>query len=83
MVEQVKRRLEDLAVGWLRMTVTRVRAQGMHMEYATHDWFGGLSLKTTGRRVPGLGLKTQAEVPRRNRAAHGFIARLARGEAKS
>jgi hypothetical protein len=36
------------------------------MEYATHERFGGLGLKTISGGLTGLGLKTRAEVPRRN-----------------
>jgi hypothetical protein len=36
------------------------------MEYATRERFGGLDLKTIGGGFMGLGLKTRAEVSRRN-----------------
>jgi hypothetical protein len=38
---------------------------------------GGLSLKTTGGQFHGFGLKTWAEVPRRNGAARGGITKVA------
>jgi ABC-type histidine transport system ATPase subunit len=44
------------------MAVTHVELQGTHMEYASRERFGGLSLKTTGGRFLGLGLKTSSAV---------------------
>jgi hypothetical protein len=52
--------LEDSAAGRSRMEVTHVELWGMRMEYATCRPFGGLGLKTIGRTVSGLGLKTRA-----------------------
>ena len=45
--------------------------------------FGDLGRKTTGGRFSGLGLKTWAEVPRRNGAAHGGITEVASRRIKS
>ena len=45
--------------------------------------FGGLGHKTTGGRFLGLGLKTRAEVPRRNGAARGGITEVALRRSKS
>jgi hypothetical protein len=56
---------EDLAAGRSRMAVTRVERREMRMEYATRG------------RFMGLGLKTRAEVPRRNGAARGGITEVA------
>jgi hypothetical protein len=50
-------------VWWFRPQSHR---RGMRMEYATHERFGGLSLKTIGDGFTGLCLKIRAEVPRRN-----------------
>jgi hypothetical protein len=47
------------------------------MEYATRRWFDGLGLKTIEGGFIGLGLKTRAEVPRRNGRAHGGIGEFA------
>ena len=45
--------------------------------------FRGLGRKTTGGWFSGLGLKIQAKVPRRNRAAHGGITEVASRRSKS
>jgi hypothetical protein len=39
--------------------------------------FGGLNLKTTGWQFRRFGLKTQAEISRRNEAARGRITEVA------
>jgi hypothetical protein len=51
------------------------------MEYATHERFDGLDLKTIGGGFTGLGLKTWAEVPRRNGRHVAASGSLRRGEA--
>jgi hypothetical protein len=51
------------------------------MEYTTHEWFDGLGLKIIGGGFTGLGLKTQAEVPRRNIRHVAASERSCRGEA--
>ena len=45
--------------------------------------FGGLGRKTTGGRFLGLGLKTRAEVPRRNGASRGGITEVASWQSRS
>ena len=45
--------------------------------------FGGLGCKTTGGRFLGLGLKTQAEILRRNGAARGGITKVVSRRSKS
>jgi hypothetical protein len=58
---------EDMADGRSRMVVTRVERWETRMEYATHERVGGLGLKTIGGGFTGLGLKTRAEVLRKNK----------------
>ena len=47
------------------------------------EGFGGFGLKTIGGRIASLGLKTRAEVPRRNGAARGGITEVASRRSKS
>ena len=53
------------------------------MEYTTCGRFDGSGLKTIGRLFTGLGLKTRAEVLRRNGAARGGITEVASRRSKS
>jgi hypothetical protein len=57
---------EDMADGQSRTVVTRVERWETLMEYATRERVGGLGLKTIGGGFTGLGLKTRADVSRRN-----------------
>jgi hypothetical protein len=43
------------------------------MEYATRGWFGGLSLKTTGRMVFGFGPQNPGEGSEEERMTRGGI----------
>jgi hypothetical protein len=75
---------EDLADGRSRMAETRVELRGTRMEYATSRavwWFGPQNHRVDG--FMGLGLKTWAEVLRRN--GHHMVASRSscRGEAIS
>jgi hypothetical protein len=65
-------------VWWFRPQNHR---RGTRMEYATREWFGGLGLKTIDGRFTGLGLKTRAEVPRRNGRHVAASGSSRRGEA--
>jgi hypothetical protein len=64
---------EDLADGWSRTAVTRVEWRGMHMEYATHERFGGLGLKTIGGRVYGFGSQNLGGGSEEERTTRGGI----------
>jgi hypothetical protein len=57
---------EDMADGRSRTVVTRVKRWETRIEYATRERVSGLGLKTIGGGFTGLGLKTRAEVSRRN-----------------
>ena len=57
--------------------MTCVELGGTRMEYATRGRFDGLGLKTIDGWFMVSGLKTQAEVSRRNGAACGGIAEVA------
>jgi hypothetical protein len=57
---------EDMEDDRSRTVVTRVERWETRMEYATREQVGGLGLKTIGSGFTGLGLKTRAEVSRRN-----------------
>ena len=45
---------EDLVVGRSSTTMTHVEWWGTRMEYATHERFGGLGLKTIGGQFHGF-----------------------------
>jgi hypothetical protein len=57
--------------------------RGTRTEYATRERVRGLGLKTIGGGYTGLGLKTQAKVPRRNERHVAASRSSRRGEAIS
>jgi hypothetical protein len=74
---------EDLADSRSRTAVTRVECRRTRMEYTTRGQFCGLGLKPSVAGFAGLGLKTRAEVPRRNRRHVAASRSSHRGEAIS
>jgi hypothetical protein len=68
---------EDLADGWSRTAVTRVEWQGMHMEYATRGWFGGLSLKTISGQFRRFGPQNPGGGFEKERTTRGGIEEFA------
>ena len=68
---------EDLAAGWSRTAVTHVEWRGTRMEYAAHERFGGLGLKTIGGQFHGFGPQNSGGGSEEERTARGGIEEFA------
>jgi hypothetical protein len=69
--------LEDLVSGWSRMEVIHIEWLGTHMEYATHERFGGLGLKTISGWFHGFGPQNSGRGFEEEQTARGGIEEFA------